>query len=397
MIGALRDHLAARWADLRPGSPPLRGAIVAGADKHPSAKVTFLFFDRWGRQSVAVKVARDGWSERALVAEHEALTHFWSSGSACIATSVPEPLLLERIQGRLALVMSALDGEPMMTRYYRPRHTSDPDRVARDFGMAGEWLRRFQLETQAGRQELTARSYRRWADPILERYRTEIGWGSVEDELFEAVMDRVTALEGCDIPLSGVHGDYWTGNLLVSGDRVAGVIDWELGKPEGLPFADLYKFPTSYGFYLDRAYPAGTARIPGHPGRDRARELWSRFGDWPNLVGFGYGYFGQGWFPDLVRRSVLEHFEYLGVPAAANAVFFPLFLAEQATAIPDRTFRAGYRALLAGFSAERSSGWLWATDGQAASTVKPEPAPQRDRPRGDRPQAVAAAGRGRRW
>jgi len=168
------------------------------------------------------------------------------------------------------------------------------------------------------------------------------------------------------------------------------VIDWELGKAEGLPFADVYKFPTSYGFYLDRAYPAGTARIPGHRGRDLARRQWSRFGDWPNLVGFGYGYFGQGWFPDLVRRHVLQHFEHLGVPAAANAVFFPLFVAEQATAIPDRAFRAGYRALLAGFSAERSSGWLWA-DGGASSDRGPVEAQ-----RAGLPRAVAAAD-GRRW
>ncbi|HYU56820.1 MAG TPA: aminoglycoside phosphotransferase family protein [Actinomycetota bacterium] len=389
MIGALREHLAARWPELRPGSPPLRGAILAGADKHPSAKVTFLFFDDWGRAAVAVKVARDAHGERALATEHAALAHFWSTKSACVPANIPEPLLLERIHGRLALVMSALEGEPMMTRYYRPRHTSDPARVARDFEMAGEWLRRFQRETGAGRQELTPQTYRRWATPILDRYRTEIGWGPAEAELFDAVLDRVADLAGCGIPFTGVHGDYWTGNLLVNGPRVTGVIDWELGKPTGLPFSDLYKFPTSYGFYLDRAYPAGTTRIPGHAGREAARHRWSGFGEWPNLVGFGYAYFGQGWFPDLVRRYVLDHFEHLGVPAAANAVFFPLFLAEQATALPDPAFRNGYRALLAGFTAERSGGWLW----------EPDPAGPIDldavrQDRAAKPAAVAAAAHG---
>ncbi len=60
-----------------------------------------------------------------------------------------------------------------------------------------------------------------------------------------------------------------------------------------------------------------------------------------------------------MRRHVAGLLERLAVPPAANAVFFPLFLAEQATALEDPAFRAGYRSLVLAFLTERSSTWLW--------------------------------------
>jgi hypothetical protein len=152
------------------------------------------------------------------------------------------------------------------------------------------------------------------------------------------------------------------GNLLLTGRRVSGVVDWELGREAGLPFTDIYKFPTSYAFYLDRSAAATGGDVPGHPNRAVIARTWSRYGDWPNLVGFGYGYFSDGWFPERVRRFVLGHLSALGVPAAVNGVFFPLYLAQQAMALDVPAFRAGYRSLLCAFAHERSSTWMWGTD-----------------------------------
>jgi hypothetical protein len=43
-------------------------------------------------------------------------------------------------------------------------------------------------------------------------------------------------LDGC--PACFVHGDFWTGNLLVEGNRLTGVIDWSAGGSDGLPMTD---------------------------------------------------------------------------------------------------------------------------------------------------------------
>ena len=84
---------------------------------------------------------------------------------------------------------------------------------------------------------------------------------------------------------------------------MSGVVDWELGAIGAPPFADIYKFPLSYGAFLDRAAPAGSGVVSGHPGRHEIGVHWSRYGDWPNLIGFAYAFFGQGWFPTASGRS----------------------------------------------------------------------------------------------
>jgi aminoglycoside phosphotransferase (APT) family kinase protein len=35
------------------------------------------------------------------------------------------------------------------------------------------------------------------------------------------------------------HGDLWSGNLLISGGRLSGVVDWDTWHPAGLPGVDL--------------------------------------------------------------------------------------------------------------------------------------------------------------
>jgi aminoglycoside phosphotransferase (APT) family kinase protein len=364
MIDAIRAHLLDRRNAFVPPRDLGSGALVVGRDKDPSAKVTYVLFDRLGKPAVAAKVARRRVSERSLVAEYSALRQLRSGRSPLVSGCTPEPLFLERIQGRLALILSALEGAPMVTRYYQPGHTSDPGRVAEDFQAAGTWLRRFHHETMTGVVHLDDHTLEQWVGSTFVRYRNEIGWTRPEADLFEAVAERATALAGCAIPMTAVHGDYSVGNLLLGNGGISGVVDWELGRASGLPLSDVYKFPTSYGFYLDRAYPIDARRIPGHPGREELRDRWRRFGDWPNLLGFGYSYFGQGWFPEQVRRFVLQHLEHLGLPPAVNAVFFPTFLAEQAMTLPDPAFRRGYRSLLRAFWEERSFTWLWHRWGQ---------------------------------
>ena len=60
-----------------------------------------------------------------------------------------------------------------------------------------------------------------------------------------------------------MHGDFWFGNLLVAGDAVTGVVDWENGGVTGCPLRDLARFPLSYSLYLDRHTRPGH-RVLGH-------------------------------------------------------------------------------------------------------------------------------------
>ena len=370
MIDVLRPIAARRWSELRPDRPPLAGAVLIGNGKAPSSKVSFLFLDAQGEPAVVAKVARNDVAEQALRDELEALEAVRATGAESVLDGAPTPMGLERIEGRATLLLTGLSGRPLYASYHTPGHTSDRAVVTEDFNAAGDWLSRFQRETAAGAEPIGPDFIERFVRPVLDRYRADVGWDDDENAFFGEVEARLDSLEGTAIPLAASHGDFWMGNLMLEGGRVTGVIDWEVAGVARPPFRDVYKFPTSYAFYMDRAWPGRGGAVPGHPGREDAAGRWRRFGDWPNLLGFGHAYFGTGWFPDLVREWVGRHLVELGMPEAVNGAFFPLFLAEQATALDVPEFREGYRSLLRALAAERSQSWLWAGRSSAIGSAR---------------------------
>jgi Phosphotransferase enzyme family len=353
-------ELCDRLNELGPnqGLPPLCSGLVVGIDRDPTAKVTVILFDQTGLASAVVKVARRAEEEAALRAEHSMLVELRSASLPTITCDVPRPLLMERIAGRAALVTTALSGSPLTVRYHEPGHVQDPGQVAADLSMAGSWLLRFQGETQTGEPVPMAAAFEGWVLPVFERYRERIGWSDWEEQLLERLAVLAVELDDVAIPLAAVHGDYATGNLLVKDGRISGVVDWELGRPVGPPFSDLFKFAASYGSYLDRATPLRNGGLPGHPGWAEARARWGAFGGWTNAVGFLYAYLGQGWFSDLVRTFLADHLRQLGLPMSTCAVFLPTFLAEQAMALNNTGYRDGYRSLLSVLAAEGDDRWL---------------------------------------
>lgn len=332
------------------GLPPvgsaLTGGVVLGIDQDPAAKVTQILFDAGGSARVVAKVARRPSAESALRAEHRALQDLWRDPPAGLRDTLPEPLLLENIGGRLVLATTALPGGPMSVDYYRPGHTGAHRLVNQDFELAGGWLARFQRETWRGQLVIGPETFEESVLPVFERYRLAVGWSQWEQDLLDRLARGWADLAGVTVPLVAVHGDYAIGNILLADGRITGVVDWELGQPLGLPFADLFKFASSYGSFLDRAIPPRRGSLPGHVGWAETASRWGGPGTWPNRVGLLHAFFGSGWFPDLVRAFVRDHLKRLGAPPEAVAVFLPLFLAGQAMALENPVYRNGYRSVL---------------------------------------------------
>jgi Phosphotransferase enzyme family len=361
MIGAVCDRL--NRLESRLGLPPLCRGVVVGLDTDPAAKVTLILFDEAGHPGAVAKVARQATAEPALLAEHAVLVELWTSPLPATTSELPRPLLMSRLAGRAVLATTALPGGPLAVRYYQPGHVQNPSRVGQDFGLAGGWLSRFQRETAAGGVTLGTEAFEEWVRPVFERYRAVIGWSGWEEGLLDRLAMVARELTGVPVPLVAVHGDYAIGNVLIDGRRISGVVDWEQGRRRGLPFTDLFKFAASYGSYLDRAAPPRLGSLPGHPGWAEARRRWAAFTQWANALGILYAYFGQGWFPELVRAFLLEHFRRLGVPPAAIALFLPTFVAEQAMALEHPVYRAGYRSLLSVLGRDGDTSWLRRLEG----------------------------------
>jgi aminoglycoside phosphotransferase (APT) family kinase protein len=361
MIGTIQSFLDEQWAELRPGAPPPAAGIVIGSDRDPAANITMLFLDGSGRPAAVAKVARQVQGERGLAAEHAVLQQLATQGSSWLRSQVPEALGLQRIGGRLVLVTSPIPGQPLRTMYFAPGHVTDRRRVEEDFAAGEDWLATFHNETRLIVATFGEDAHEQWVDAVIERYRREIGWSDEEDDLFRQVRQRAQDLQGSSIPIVASHGDFVIGNIMVEHGRVRGLIDWERGELARPPFRDIYKFCTSYGMYLHLAAPGPRGGVPGHAGR-KPFETWRRYGSWQNLPGIGYTYFGAGWFPELVRGFVLRHLDRLGIAYEANAVFFPIFLAEEAMSLPDPAFRSGYRSALRAVAANTASTWLWANE-----------------------------------
>lgn len=357
MIRAVLDRANVVAAGV--GLPQVTDGIVIGVDYAPTAKVTLLLFGTDGRPRLVAKLARRPESDRALVTEYNTLTNLWSAGARAVTAELPRPLALEHIAGRMVLLSTAVRGTRLTARYYTPGHVRHPGRVAQDFALAGAWLAGFQAETNSGTITLGRDAFEEWIRPTLHRYRAEVGYSSWEADLLPGhLSDLCALLSGTRVPVVGVHGDYAPGNILLDRGRVSGVVDWELGRGAGLPFSDLFKFAASYGSYLDRARPPSRGALAGHPGWSQARDRWGATPGWTNRTGILYAFFGSGWFPELVRRSLDGQLRRLQVPLPAARLFLLVFLAEQALALEQPAYRNGYRALLRLLCEESASGRL---------------------------------------
>lgn len=342
MIEAICRRL--RALDVVECSQP-RSGVVIGIDRDPMAKVTLLLFDGRGDISAVAKVARDPRAEEALRTEHEALGRLAAAPLRTLRHQVPAPLLLERISGRLVLASTALAGAPLTVSYYTPGHVVDRRRVAQDFRAAGDWIASLHAETALTTISM-AEAYERHIGPVIERYRRRLGCDEGEARVFADLEHDARQLSELALPTPLVHGDYAIGNILVRGGEVAGVVDWEQSRACGLPLLDVLKFAASYSSFLDRAEAPRGADLRGHPGWRDARQQWQAPSDWSNLTGFMYGFFGRGWYPDLVRRFVDGHAARLGLPVAVVPVLLRAFVIEQATVLDNMTYAHGYQALL---------------------------------------------------
>jgi aminoglycoside phosphotransferase (APT) family kinase protein len=246
----------------------------------------------------------------------------------------------------------------MSVGYYRPGHASRPRLVRRDFEQAGGWLAQFQRETWRGQLVLGPDTFEESVVPVFERYQVAVGWSRWEQHLLDRLRRWCEDLSGVAVPLVAVHGDYALGNILLSDGAVTGVVDWELGEPVGRPFTDLFKFVSSYGSFLDRAVPPRGGRLRGHPGWAPAVSRWGGDGTWPNRIGLLHAYFGTGWFPDLVRDFLRAHLRRLGSPPEVMNLFLPLFIAEQAMALENPVYRAGYRSVLEALWQDTDLRWV---------------------------------------
>ena len=274
--------------------------IVLAMSKDPNAKLTVLLVPRGqSKPALAVKVPTTEVAEGSVLAERRLLAELEMRLPPQLLVTIPRLTEVGRAQGSPILVVSALPGSPMSTRYHGWRHVATRSAVEADFKMAGSWLARFQVATAGEKRPIDMDG------GVAEILRSRFA----DDPAIEGALSRLQAtqarLRASTGPRTAVHGDFWFGNLLAIGEQLSGVIDWESGAISGEPLRDVVRFAITYALYLDRHSPAG-GRVAGHRGL--------RSGVWGSGIEFALD--GSGWFSDLFRGFIAGGLSRLGADPA---------------------------------------------------------------------------------
>jgi aminoglycoside phosphotransferase (APT) family kinase protein len=271
-------------------------SVVIGVSKDPNAKLTILLVASGGEQPMlVVKAPTTDVAAGAVEREIEVLQGLRRLHPWRVIDTLPRLLTVVDFAGRPAMVTTALPGTPIAASTLRWRHTSSHERVAADFAAAASWLAELQAETAGEPAPLDLDG------GVTERLRERFDG----DELLASDLERLAAIHARlrtnVVRRTAVHGDFWSGNVLLSAGRVTGVVDWEAGSLVGQPVRDLVRFALMYALYLDRRTRPGR-RVKGH--RQLRANAWG--------AGVEYGLDGDGWFPELFRRFVCHGLSRLG-------------------------------------------------------------------------------------
>ncbi len=274
-------------------------AIVLALSKDPNGKVTVLLFGPGS--DLPDRVAKVPCTELAVGSVETEATRLGGIDRAALgdlADTVPAVVAMAEHEGRPVLVTTWVPGRLMLASYHAWRHTARPALVRADFAAAGHWLASLQDRTRNGTADLSG-----MVAGLPEAFARRFAGDPDAATAATGLATLRGRLAGHQVPRVLVHGDYWPGNLLIADGQVRGVVDWENGRPAGLPSHDLARFALSYSLYLGRAAGPGR-RVPGHPGL--------RAGPWD--AGLRYALRGRGWYPDLVTGFVAAGLGRLGVP-----------------------------------------------------------------------------------
>jgi aminoglycoside phosphotransferase (APT) family kinase protein len=265
----LRQHLGAR---------AVRLAVVAmSRDDNPKAVVMAT---ESGSTSpvLAVKVALTAGAAESVRAEAAALQGLAALDPGLVGGTVPRVVALHDGTAGTLLVTTVSHGRPLSVDYHQWHHTASRRRVEADFEAAAAWLRELHPV------EVPPAPEPDWAALLRGRWPDD-GLGEEASRVCRVARDRLGELDAGHV----THGDFWCGNILRSGRRVTGVVDWEHTRFGSDPLWDRVRFALAYTLYLDRHTRAG-APVHGHAGL--------RAGAWGEPLRFLLR--GQGWYADLV-------------------------------------------------------------------------------------------------
>jgi len=159
--------------------------------------------------------------------------------------SIPRVVAYEDFHQHRLLIETAVPGRPM-----------SPAVVRRQPELCTEapitWLLNLHLAT-ATRSAKHDEWFERLVENPLNQLKKMLPLSAEEGRLIDQTIAMMNPFRDGDLPLVMEHGDFSSPNILQDENGRAGVVDWELAEPQGLPAADLFFFLTYIAFAKQNA------------------------------------------------------------------------------------------------------------------------------------------------
>ncbi|MCW3047698.1 MAG: hypothetical protein JWO74_1982 [Solirubrobacterales bacterium] len=191
---------------------------------------------------------------------------------------MPRPCTSGKVGAQSYRVDVALRGRPALDRV---QHGAARERMLDTAAEAIHVLHRTTATTVLGDAGLA----RRWVDEPLDELLRHGGRRKSLAPGLERLRDELhDALGGGTLSAAWIHGDYWLGNLLFSGERStpAGIVDWDGAAPLELPLHDLLHL-LLYTRRLVTGAELGQIvhqQLSGRAWSSQERRLLDRYGAW---------------------------------------------------------------------------------------------------------------------
>jgi hypothetical protein len=310
--------------------------VLLDGSRDPNSGVTvFLTAPEADEPHLALKIATTSLAAEVIEREARVLVDLERRSLSRVEPTLPRHAGLFRVDEMLAVAASVVPGIPMQTRYHAFRHLSRPASVGADFAAAERWLSDLHADSMSHAAPLAV------ADGMAERIAARWPADPRADELAGRLGPIADRLRSATVPRTVVHGDFWPGNLLMTGDAITGVVDWASGAMAGDPLRDVARFALSYSLYLDRHTRPGRS-VSGHPGL--------RADGWG--AGIRYAIAGEHWFGKVVSDFVAGALLRLGAPADLWRDVLLAGIGEVAITADHPDFAAHHRDLLLRFIRE---------------------------------------------
>jgi hypothetical protein len=356
------------------GSRPERLApLVVGHRRPSTGMVTVLLFQRGDRSpSVVAKLPRYGPAGEQLrreAATLESVRRAITGGelAGAVREAIPRPLGLHDVDGTEVLLQTGMPGAHLIAATAGRR--LHPAKLVRRLELMLDWC--LQLQAASARRVIVDDALlARKLEPLAADCLAAMSGDPRVAALLDRSMEAAAGLRGTTLPLVVCHGDYWAGNIMVAGDRVRGVIDWERAALNELPLWDLVKAVGSAAYHLDR-YRSLPRRGPG------ALPGWGDLGPWAGIgdpafaTGFRAAFVQPSWLAGVARDTLTRAFRRGGIALGWLPVAIAFYLVRQVVQASDSPRSlAGWGSVLRALAAAPGT---WADE--LARTPEPSTSP----------------------